>query len=91
MDIAAAEVNKRIQHYSSNEIRFALQAVIKSKKSIALVEIDRIKGSMNSYKKKLKELQGDRWDSNTFGDVIEGGSADMDLEINLGEGELLDQ
>ena len=46
---------------------------------------------MNSYKKKLKELQGDRWDSNTFGDVIEGGSADMDLEINLGEGELLDQ
>jgi len=35
LDIVKEEINKRIQHYASNEIRFALQALVKSKKAIA--------------------------------------------------------
>jgi len=35
LDIVKEEINKRITLYASNEIRFALQAVIKSKKVIA--------------------------------------------------------
>jgi len=33
----------------------------------------------------LKEVQGDKFDSNTYGDVDENKISSMDIEINLAE------
>lgn len=83
LEIVKSEINKRIQHYSSNEIRFALLALIKSKKSVAEESLLANESNYHSYLRKLKELQGDNFDSSIYGDVDESKISGMDLEINM--------
>jgi len=91
LDIAKEEINKRIQHYASNEIRFALQAVIKSKKGIAEQLKVQLNSSFHSHLRKLKEIQGEGFNIEAYGDVDEGKISSMDVEINLDEEKLVNE
>ena len=90
LDIVKEEINKRITNYAANEIRFALQAVIKSKKVIAEEQKETTLSSLYSHLRKLKALQGEAFDSSSLENLDLGKlSESMDLEIDLGEQELL--
>jgi len=66
LDIAKEEINKRILHYSSTEIRFALQALIKSKKVCATEEKNKLALEANNYLKALENIQGESFKLNTW-------------------------
>jgi ubiquitin carboxyl-terminal hydrolase L5 len=90
LDIVKEEINKRITNYAANEIRFALQAVIKSKKVIAEEQKENTLCALYNHLRKLKDLQGEAFDASGLENLDLAKLAEsMDVEIDLGEQELL--